>query len=295
MRKSLAVGFILLFFCGALGVYALTLLLSSDRPYLLQRAEQRLGRKISARDARMTFIPGIELHLKDFVMADDSAFSSGVFLSADTLQVRFQFLPLLLNQLRIKKIILHDPVINIVRNDAGAYNFSSLGTESTNKGSLGRSETSQSPATRYSPPLTSISSIQVSNGRMRYFDQKNGSDLTISRLDLKVADSDYKNSFHVELAMAVFAAQQNFELKTAIGPLNFHNSVHDLPFDGELRVDGLDMGKIRAALPVLKRELPKALDLAGVYTTKDLRFKGTLNKPWLKGAVQGTDASFRFE
>jgi hypothetical protein len=55
------------------------------------------------------------------------------------------------------------------------------------------------------------------------------------------------------------------------------------------------MGKIKAALPVLKTELPKALDLAGVYTTKGLRFKGTLNNPRFKGSVQGTDASFRFE
>jgi hypothetical protein len=31
------------------------------------------------------------------------------------------------------------------------------------------------------------------------------------------------------------------------------------------------------------------------YTIKDLKFKGTLNNLSLKGAVTGTDASFRFE
>ena len=130
---------------------------------------------------------------------------------------------------------------------------------------------------------------------MRYLDQKDGSDLSVSQLDLKIAELNYDRSFQLEMAMTVFAAKQNFQLKTAVGPLDSRSSLRDLPFDGELRADAIDMGRIRAALPVISKELPRALDLRGVYTIKRLRFKGTLNKPLLKGAVEGTDASFRFE
>lgn len=288
-------GFILLVFCGALGLYTFGLLLSSNRTFLLHHVEQRLGRKIAARDVRITVIPGVGLHFKDFVMADDPAFSSGAFLNANSLQVSFHFLPLLMQQLRIKKIILHDPAINIVRNQAGAYNFLSLRLQSTRNESVGAPKDSRVPAERATPLLSPISLIQVFNGQMRYLDQKDGSDLTVSQLDLKIAESNYENSFQLELAMAVFAAKQNIQLKTAVGPLNYRSSVRDLPFDGELRADTIDMGRIRAALPAIRKELPRALDLRGVYTIKALRFKGTLNKPSLKGAVEGTDASFRFE
>ena len=288
-------GFILLVFCGALGLYTFGLLLSSNRTFLLHHVEQRLGRKIAARDVRITVIPGVGLHFKDFVMADDPAFSSGAFLNANSLQVSFHFLPLLMQQLRIKKIILHDPAINIVRNQAGAYNFSSLGLQRTRDESLGASKNSRASAERATPLLSPISLIQVFNGQMRYLDQKDSSDLTVTQLDLKIAQLNYENSFQLELAMAVFAAKQNIQLKTAVGPLDYHSSVRDLPFDGDLRADAIDMGRIRAALPAIRKELPRALDLRGVYTIKALRFKGTLNKPWLKGAVEGTDASFRFE
>jgi hypothetical protein len=119
--------------------------------------------------------------------------------------------------------------------------------------------------------------------------------MMVSRLDLKVVDLQNKNSFAVELAMAVFAAEQNLQLKAAVGPLLPQRSFGDLPLDGELRFDRFDMGKLRAALPVIKKGLPKALDLRGVYSTQGVRFKGTLNRPSLQGQVQGTDASFRFD
>jgi uncharacterized protein involved in outer membrane biogenesis len=294
MRKSL-IGFVLLVFCGALGLYTFAVLLSSNKSFLLQHLEQRLGRKISAGQVRVTVIPGIGVHFNDLVMVDDPAFSRGVFVTANSLQVNVHFWPLLLQQLRIKKVILHDPLINIVRNQAGVYNFSSLGLQSTRNESVGAAESSRAPAEHAMPLLTSFSLIQVFNGRIRYLDQKDGSDLTVSHLDLKIAELNYENSFQLEMAMAVFAAKQNLQLKTAVGPLDSHSSLRDLPFDGELRADAIDMGRIRAALPVIKKELPRALDLRGVYTIKALRFKGTLNKPWLKGAVEGTDASFRFE
>jgi uncharacterized protein involved in outer membrane biogenesis len=291
----LFVGFILLLVCGALGLYTFGLLLSSNRTFLLHHVEERLGRKISAGHVRITVIPGVGLHFKDFVIADEPAFSSGAFLNATSLQVSFHFLPLLMQQLRIKKIILHDPVINIVRNQAGVYNFSSLELQSTKNESVGPSKNSRAAAERATPLLSPISLIQVFNGQMRYLDQKDGSDLTVSQLDLKIAESNNENSFQLELAMAVFAAKQNVQLKTAVGPLDRRNSVRDLVFDGELRADAIDMGRIRAALPAMRKELPRALDLRGVYTIKALRFKGTLNKPWLNGAVEGTDASFHFE
>ena len=69
----------------------------------------------------------------------------------------------------------------------------------------------------------------------------------------------------------------------------------DVPFDGEIHADALDMGKVNTALPQFRKALPKALRFDGVYTIKDLKFKGTLNNLSLKGAVTGTDASFRFE
>jgi uncharacterized protein involved in outer membrane biogenesis len=293
MRKLLF--FTLVLVCGGLGVFALNLLLSNGESLLLRHLEQSSGRKISAREVRMTFVPAIGLHLKEFSMTDDPVFSRGAFLTANDVRVSFKFLPLFLYQLRLKEIIVHDAVINIIRDSAGVYNFSSLGVESARKQSLGRAGNSEAPTRHYSPALIPSSLIQIINGSIRYLDQTNGSDMTVNRLDLKTVDLDHENFFHVELAVAVFGAEQNLQLRAAVGPLSGQKSFRDLPLNGELRFDRFDMGKLRAALPNIKGGLPRPLDLHGVYTTQGVRFKGTLNRPSLQGQVEGTDASFRFE
>jgi uncharacterized protein involved in outer membrane biogenesis len=293
MRRSLIV--ILLVICGGLAVFALNLLLSSSESLLLRHVERSWGRKISAREVQVTFVPAIGLHLKQFSMADDPLFSKSAFLTANDVKVSFKFLPLFLYQLRVKEVILRDAIINIIRDSAGVYNFSSLGPENTRKQSREKPAKSQASSRYYSPALTPSSLIQVINGSIRYLDQTNGSDMTVNRLDLKIIDLDRESSFGVDLAMAVFAAEQNLQLKAAIGRLGSQRSVRDLPAEGELRFDGLDMGKLRAALPIIKERVPKALDLRGVYSTQGVRFKGSFNQPSLQGQVEGTDASFRFE
>jgi uncharacterized protein involved in outer membrane biogenesis len=292
MRRSLI---ILVLVCGGLGVFVLNLLLSDSKSILLQHLERSWGRKISAREVQVTFVPAIGLHLKQFSMADDPVFSKSAFLTADDVKVSFKFLPLFLYQLRVKEVILRDAMINIVRDSAGVYNFSSLGPENTRKQGREKRAKSQVSLKYYSPALTPSSLIQVTNGTLHYLDQTNGSDMTVHRLDLKVIDLDRKSSFGVNLAMAVFAAEQNLQLKAAIGRLGSQRSVRDLAVDGELRFDRLDMGKLRTALPIIKEKLPKVLDLRGVYSTQGVRFKGSFNQPSLQGRVQGTDASFRFE
>jgi uncharacterized protein involved in outer membrane biogenesis len=293
MRKPFLL--ILVLVCGGLGVFALNLLLSNGESLLLQHLERSSGRKISAREVRMTFIPAVGLHLKEFSMADDPVFLRGAFLTANDVTVSFKFLPLFLYQVRLKEIIVHDAVINIIRDSAGVYNFSSLGVESDRKQSLGRAGSSEAPTKPYSAALIPSSLIQIINGTIHYLDHTNGSDMTVNRLDLKTIDLDDENSFHVELAMAVFAAEQNLQLRAAVGPLTSQKSFRDLPLEGELRFDRFDMGKLRVALPVIKQGLPKVLDLRGIYTSQGVRFKGTFNRPSLQGQVEGTDASFRLE
>ena len=292
MRRSLI---IVVLVCGGLGIFVLNLLLSNSASLLLQHLERSWDRKISAREVRITFLPPIRLHLKEFSMADDPVFSSRAFLTANDVMVTFRFLPLFLYQFRIKEVIARDATITIIRNSAGVYNFSSLRPENTRRQNPDRPVTSEGPTRRYSPASITSSSIQIFNGTIHYVDQTNGSNLTVHRFDLKTTDLGHENSFEFEVAMAVFAAEQNLKIRAAVGPLGAHKSLRDLPLDGELRFDQFDMGKLRAALPVIRQGLPKALDLRGVYTTRGVRFKGTFNRPSLQGQVDGTDASFRLE
>ncbi len=264
-----------------------------NRDYLIGRAEEALGRQISVDRIEVTFWP-VGVQLRNFALAEDPAVSAEDFLRAKDLRVELRLLPLFIGQFRPKRIVLESPRITIVRDATGRYNFASVArnennipgyTDATRKGS---SETQHTG-------LLLIPSLNVSDGTMHYRDLRTGADLVVSRINLKVSDFAQDQPFELGLEAAVAADKPNLRFKSQIGPMARNRDHRDVPLDGEINTDALDLGLINKALPQFRRALPPALRFDGIYTIKELKFKGTLNNLSLKGAVTGSDASFRFE
>lgn len=214
MRKWIFAGVVAVLCCGTLALYFMDSLIASNKDRLLERAQQMIGREVSVGNVQIMIFSGFVMRLDDFVLSDDPAFSSGDFLRADDLRVTFEFLPLLLGQVRIKRMILHDPVITIVRDAAGSYNFSTLGRNGKQKNQK------QSPAANSLTWAVPLSSLDASNGTLRYRDLRDGSDLTVSRLGLKATGLAYDSPVTVELTAAIFASQQNLKLSMVMGPFS---------------------------------------------------------------------------
>jgi AsmA protein len=294
MRKRIIVGVVLaLSSVLVLAVLNINFLVRRNKDYLIRQAEQALGRKITVDEIDVTLWP-VGARLVNFALADDPAFSADAFLSAKDLRVDIRLLPLLIGQFRLKGMVLESPLIAIVRDARGRYNFvSHAGNEKHDRASADRGKEASSK--KRDGTLFSVASLNVSNGTLRYRDLKNGGELTATQINLKVNDFEWDEPFVIQLEAAVMAAEHNLKFKSRVGPIAGTRDYRDVPLDGDIRADALDLGKVNTALPQFRKALPEALRFDGVYTIKDLKFKGTLNNLSLKGAVTGTDASFRFE
>jgi uncharacterized protein involved in outer membrane biogenesis len=294
MRKRI-IGAVVLAMSGVLVLTVLNVnfLVRRNKDYLIGQVEQALGRKITVDKIEVTLTP-VGARLVNFAMADDPAFSAAAFLRAKDLQVNLRLLPLLIGQFRLKRLVLESPVITIVRDARGQYNFAS--NARNEKSDRDSADSSKNASDRkQDSQLFLVASLNVSDGTLRYRDLKNGSELTATLINLKVNDFEWDEPFDIQLEVAVMAAKHNLKFKSRVGPIAGNRDYRDVPLDGDLRADALDLGKVNNAMPQLRKALPKALRFDGVYTIKDLKFKGTLNNLSLKGAVTGTDASFRFE
>ncbi len=262
--------------------------------FLSRRAEQALGRKISVGRIELQFFPP-GAHLSDLRIADDPAFSAGDFLSAETATIELRVLPLFLGRLRAARIVLDRPVVAIVRDLRGRYNFPGAARGRQKPGGA-RSGSGAAPSGDareiWLPPAPSL---QISNGTLRYRDLSENGELLARQIDLTLDDFDPETPFELRFEAALAADRPNLRFKSRIGPIAESQDYRDVPLAGELHAVDLDLGKINRALPRLRKALPRALRFDGVYTIRDLRFSGTLNRLSLKGAVTGTDASFRFE
>ena len=294
MRKRI-IGAVVLAMSGVLVLTVLNVnfLVRRNKDYLIGQVEQALGRKMTVDKIEVTLTP-VGARLVNFAMADDPAFSAAAFLRAKDLQVDLRLLPLLIGQFRLKRLVLESPVITIVRDARGQYNFAS--NARNEKSDRDSADISKNASDRkQDSQLFLVASLNVSDGTLRYRDLKNGSELTATLINLKVNDFEWDEPFDIQLEAAVMAAKHNLKFKSRVGPIAGNRDYRDVPLDGDIRADALDLGKVNNAMPQLRKALPKALRFDGVYTIKDLKFKGTLNNLSLKGAVTGTDASFRFE
>ena len=293
MRKWLITSSILLVlivvaFIALLNVNAL---IARNKGYLIEQAEGALGRKISVDQVQATIFSGIGARLTNFAMADDPTYASGDFVRAKDLQIIVKFWPLLSKSVQVKQVILHDPVIQIVRNRDGNFNFSTIGKKAKAKKDE-REKEERAPREEQSALLISL--VDISNGNIRYLDKKNGTDMQAKQIDLKIEDFDFAKPFSVKLKAAIYADKQNFTLKSTIGPMGQRVDVANIPVDGEIDIDPLNMTQLRATLPIMKSAMPRELDVSGVYRVKDLKFKGTLNNLALDGQLEGTNGALRY-
>ena len=293
MRKWLITSSILLVLIvvALIALLNVNALIARNKGYLIEQAEGALGRKISVDQVQATIFSGIGARLTNFAMADDPTYASGDFVRAKDLQIIVEFWPLLRKSVQVKQVILHDPVIQIVRNRDGNFNFSTIGKKAKAKKDE-REKEERAPREEQSALLISL--VDISNGNIRYLDKKNGTDMQAKQIDLKIEDFDFAKPFSVKLKAAIYADKQNFTLKSTIGPIGQRVDVANIPVDGEIDIDPLNMTQLRATLPIMKSAMPRELDVSGVYRVKDLKFKGTLNNLALDGQLEGTNGALRY-
>ena len=272
-------------------------LIKRNKDYLIGQAEQALGRKITVGDVETTLWSGIGVRLSNFTMADDPTYGSEDFVRARDLQVNFKLWPLLKRQVQIKRLILHDPAIRVIRSASGKFNFSSIGAQ----GNDARQKTERVERNKLAPRPKGESSagllmslVDISGGDLRYIDRREGTDLQFRQVDLQVEDLDFNQPFSIKLAAAVYADKQNLAVSGKIGPLLADSDWSNAPVNGKAVIDTLDLTRFKTAAPHVRKALSNNLDLAGVFRVKDLTFRGTLKDLALSGDIEGTEGSIRY-
>ena len=225
MRKWIIVSAVLFVFCAivVLALLNLNSLINRNKDYFLGQAEQALGRKVSVGDVGLTLWGGVGMTLRNFTMSDDPSFSSSHFVSAEDLQINVKLMPLLRKDFQVKRLILHKPVIQVIRNKEGRFNFSTVGQEKKEKQK--EPKKAEKEKEQKTPPALLIAVVDISGGEVHYVDQKAGTDFRANQIDFKVKDFDLNRPFSAELAAALFSDKQNFKLQAQI---RTHRLTHGL-------------------------------------------------------------------
>ena len=285
-RKAAFLGISL---CGVvlivLALVNLNSIIEHNKNALISRVELALGRKLSVGSVHVSLWGGIKLSLKDVVVSDDPDFSSASFLRAGALDISVKLLPLLTKDVQMERVTLHEPEIDIIRDEEGVFNFSTIGTPARRAaGGKEAPQPSSEQETRGVRPLM-LSLIDITGGKIRYIDRKELMNLPVSAIDFSSEEEVPKGSFAVRFSAALLTERPNLKVEARVGPLAYGLAVVDIPLDALITIDGLDGDKLSAAAPRLRSHLPGGLDFSGLLTLKNLRIKGTLRELELAGLL----------
>jgi len=188
-------------------------------------------------------------------IADDPKFSNAPFIRARSLKVGVEVMPLIFSkQLNVTHIEIDQPEITLLRNQAGVWNFSSLGNQAAQSK---KAESSSSPGN-----LT-VARLDLTGGKitMGWIPAKR-KPVVYDKVNISMRDFSFAKAFPVTLSMAL-PGGGSVKLDGTMGPINSADTSLT-PLQAKLNMSKLDLAQSALVDPEL-----------GITGTAE--FDGTLN------------------
>ncbi len=235
------------------------------KPTIEEKASAALGRKIQVGDLSLSLISG-SLTAKDLSIGDDPRFSPSPFLTAASLKVGVEILPLIFSQsLNVTGITIDEPQVTLLRNPAGQWNYSSLGGSSTKSAPSGNS----APA-----PDISVKELELKDGKIIVGSTNSQKRSTYDHVNVTASNVSTNSKFPVTVSISLPGGGE-FKLDGNAGPLDKSDTALT-PLDAKIHVGSLDLAKSGFLDPSLG--LGGVVDLDGTLASQNgnAETKGTL-------------------
>lgn len=92
----------------------------------LPLVEETLRRRVDVGEVRLSLIPTPSIRLSNLKVSDSPAFPQNTFFAVEQLQLRLKLWPLLHRRFEVTEFVLKKPVINLLKQPDGTFNYSDL-------------------------------------------------------------------------------------------------------------------------------------------------------------------------
>jgi len=234
------------------------------RPTIEEKASAALGRKVELGNLSLSLISG-SLSADNISIGDDPKFSSSPFLTAKSLKVGVEMMPLIFSKtLNVTGVTIDTPQVTLLHNAAGLWNYSSLG------GSAAKSK----GASTTTPGELSIKKFDLKNGTIIVGSSNSQKRSTYDHVDVTASDVSLTSKFPVTVT-ANLPSGGKFKLDGTVGPID-QADASLTPLDAKLHVTSLDLASTGFLDPSLG--LGGLLDLDGNLSSQagEAQTKGTV-------------------
>ncbi len=208
------------------------------RPTIEEKASAALGRKVDLGNLSLSLFSG-SLAADNLSIADDPKFNKSPFLTAKSIKVGVELMPLILSkELNITGITIDNPEVTLIRSSGGEWNYSSFGAASKSQGKQERP--AQPPGKLPSAGNEfSVQKLALNNGRINIGSTSSSKRSVYDKVDLTASDVSLNSKFPVTLT-ASLPGGGNLKLEGTAGPLDQENTALT-PVNAKLTINGLNL------------------------------------------------------
>jgi len=211
------------------------------RPTIEAKASDALGRKVEVGNLSLSLFSG-SLAADNLSIADDPKFSKSPFLTAKSIKVGVELMPLIFSKtLNVTNITIDSPQVTLIRDAGGQWNYSSLGS-STAKSQAKQEPAAAKPASpsaSSSPGEFSVGKLELKNGRITVGSTRSQKGSTYDNVSVAASNVSLASKFPVTVA-ADLPGGGNFKLDGTVGPVDQSNT-ELTPLDAKLTVNSLNL------------------------------------------------------
>jgi len=207
------------------------------RPTIEEKASAALGRKVQVGNLSFSLFGG-SLSAENLAIGDDPKFSNSNFLTAQSLKVGVEIMPLIFSKaLHVTGITIEKPEVTLLRNPAGQWNYSSLGGAASQSAAKSAASASVTPAD--SPVDLSVKKLELKGGRIIVGATNSQKRSTYDHVDVVASDFSATSKFPVTVN-ADLPGGGKFSFDGTVGPVN-ESDASLTPLDAKIKVDSLNL------------------------------------------------------
>ena len=202
------------------------------KPTIESKASDALGRKVQLGNLSLSLITG-SVGIDDVSVSDDPKFNAAPFLTAKTVKVGVELIPLIFSQqLNVTEITVVNPQVTMLKDPGGRWNFSSIG------GAPSKAAPKAAP-TGNSAESLSIGKLRLEDGQITLGNTNSRKRTVYTKVNLTASDVAMKNNFPVLFSMEL-PGGGSMKIDGKIGPVDAQDAALT-PQNVKLTISGLNL------------------------------------------------------
>src|SRR5258706_5012500 len=241
MRRTLRVLLVIIVILVLLVLVAPFLIpVNQFRPTIEEKASAALGRKVEVGNLSLSLFSG-SLAADNLAIADDPKFSKSPFLTAKSIKVGVELMPLILQKdLNITRIVNDGSDVKLLGGPGGEWNYSSFGASaSKSQGKQAAPPPQETQKSAANANEFSVEKLELRNGRVIIGSTNSQKRSTYDKVNLTASNVSLTTKFPVTLT-ANLPGGGDLKLDGTVAPLDQENTALT-PVDAKLTVTNLNL------------------------------------------------------